>query len=356
MRDASKVILVILSLCVVIFAQSQEFKEKNYSESIPYSPRKINNQPDKNKIKKLPEKSIQNSKNVNSINIPLYIFDEKGQPVKNLQKTDVKIFIDNQEREISSFSNEQPPLNLVLILDTSASTDSEIKDIKTFALNISDSLQPQDKLQIIEFNEKVKVQNELTNDRQIINKAIKNLKSGNGTSLYDTVKSVFQNQINHSTERKTIILLSDAVDTASLKADYENSLFEAEKNDAVVFPFHLDTSKSNPTVDMITSKPSNAPIQTSKQPLFTKNDYEIGKQYLLDLALLSGGRAFEVKNLSLLQTTELSNILNLFKPGYFITVETGKIEKIPPRGQIKVRINRPSLIVQARGSYVINND
>lgn len=362
MLQATKIILAVLLLSVAVFSQSRESQEKNYSESIPYSSRKINNQQSKsqpekkNKINKSSEKQLQNSNDIKSINIPLSVFDVSGQPVENLQKTDVKIFIDNRECKISSFSNEEQPLNIILILDTSASNFNDIKNIKTFASNVVASLQPRDRIQIIEFNEKVKIQTDLTNDSQIINKAIKNLKTGNGTSLYDAVQSVFQNQINSLRERKTIILLSDAIDTTSLKANYETSLREAEKNDAVVFSFYLDTSKSNPTVNMITSRLPNGSIQTSKQPLFTKNDYEIGKLYLLDLALLSGGRAFEVENLSTLQTAELSNILNLLKPGYFITVETNNIDNLPPHGQIKVRVNRPNLIVQSRGSYVINND
>jgi VWFA-related protein len=376
MRKTLTLNLKILFLCSVIFAQSQEIQQKNYSESIPYSPRKFSNeqpesQNDKKKKKTAPEKPTRGINNLQRetinesglINIPISVFDRNGQPIKDLQKTDFKIFINDAEQEIASFSTEEQPLNLILILDISPSLAYEFEDIKIFASSIAASLKPQDKIQIITFSEKVTVLNELTGDRRIIDKAVKKIKFGDGTSIYEAISSIFKNQVSKLEGRKTIVLLTDAVDTTSRKSTYENSLTEAEKSDAVIFPFYIDTFKSiskpsntgrkslprTSAIDQILNSILSGQSQTAGS---AKADYIRGKQYLLDLAALSGGRAMEAKNLPEFKKENFENILNSVKPRYFVTIDQRKIVNQPRGGQIKVRVNRPNLIVKSRASFI----
>jgi VWFA-related protein len=281
----------------------------------------------------LPEKtarSINNSpqKTIDEfglINIPISVFDKNSQPFMGLQKTDFKIFINDAEQEIAAFSTEEQPLNLILILDISPSLAFEFDDLKNFASSVAASLQPQDKIQIITFDEKVRILTELTGDRQTIDKAVKKINFGDGTSVYEAIKSIFKNQINIIEGRKTIVLLTDGVDTTSRKATYESSLTEAEKSDAVIFPFYIDSSKNflktstkgkktfpgTGAIDQVL----NDILSGQSQPVgSTKAEYELGKQYLLDLAALSGGKALEVKNLSAIKIENFINILNVLNP------------------------------------------
>ena len=362
MRKNLKGLLIVLILCLMLDAQSQV---KNYSESIAYSPREVGEEKAKSKKSKIKnskqsekadhalQKTVEEN---NVIRIPVSVFDSRNQFVKGLETADFKVFVNDQEQKIASFSSEIQPLNLVLVLDTSPALAYKIEDIKKFALNLAAGLEPQDNIQIIEFNGKVKVLTELTNDRQVISQSIKKLKIGDGTSLYDAVQSIFQNQVKSMTGNKTVILLTDAADTTSSKADYENSLMEVEKNDAIVFPFYLDNyGADSKMVDVIISAP-NQPIRTSKQSLLTKAEYETSRQYLIDLASLSGGSAIEVKKLENLTAVELGGILVFLKFQYFITIDLKNINDLPLRGKIKVRVNRPNLTVKSRGSYVIDNE
>jgi VWFA-related protein len=366
MRKILIFIFGFLLLCSIIFAQSQESQRKNYSESIPYTPRKIankqsksqkdksnkNNNSTKNQPQSVddePQKTFENK----SINIPIAVSDANGQPVKDLGKADFKVFINDLEREISSFSIDEQPLNLILILDTSPSTAYKIEDIKIFAAKAAEILQTQDKIQLIEFNGKVNVLTELTNDRQVINNAIKEIKMGAGTSIYEAIKYIYRKQINLLEGRKTVVLLTDAVDTTSRTADYETSLAEAAKSDAVVFPFYLDTyeqNSKNPDVIQSILGVINFPALRNRSGS-SKADYELGQQYLVDLASLSGGRAIQVKNFSLINKSVLENTLNLLKPRYFISVNTENTDNLQEHKQIRVRVNRSNLNVQARGSY-----
>jgi VWFA-related protein len=260
-------------------------------------------------------------------------------------------FVDGKEQEILAFEKADQPLDLVLIVDTSPSTAYKPKDIKTFVTTLTESLKPQDKIQIISFNEELKILCESTNDKQIINKAVKKLEMGDGTSIYEAVETIFQKILGSDGGRKSIVILSDGVDTTSRKANYLTSLVSAEKSSAPVFVFYLDTFNYIPP-----NRPNYAALlgilSASRWVGSSKEDYELGLAYLQDIALLSGGRTLQVKNLAEVKTDEISGILEFLKPRYFISFKLAETVNPAERKQLKVRINRPNLTVRARGSFL----
>ena len=68
---------------------------------------------------------------------------------------------------------------------------------------------------VIKFDEQTEVMTELTNDRDIINKAIGKAKFGDGTSLYQAVKFSLQKRISQINGRKIVVMLTDGVDRAN---------------------------------------------------------------------------------------------------------------------------------------------
>jgi VWFA-related protein len=349
------------------FVQSQE-KPLNpasgdYSESVSYEPRKF----DENKKEKKPKKnSVDKNKvseftpdNRSDLKIPVFVYDPKNKPVNDLKDTDFKVFFNETEQVISGFETARQPLDIVLVIDTSPSTAYEIKEIKNFAAKIAEALKPEDKIQIISFNSEVNILCESTNDEKIIKKAIKKIEMGEGTSIYDAVDLIFRKYLPADIGGKTVILLSDGVDTTSLKGNYAKSLLEAEKNLSAVFPLYLNTFQDIPRYSTIQPNrirnltfPSTINRSGSPRAGITKEEYELGLNYLQDIALLSGGRTFQIKELSDVKPNEISEILDLLKPQYYISLKlpekSGQIE----RNKLKVRIKRPNLKIQVRGSYI----
>lgn len=349
----------------------------NYSESIPYQPVKFVQPEVKNKKKgksnKQSDNEQQSAANIPPLNvesgsvasvvekafkIPVSVFIRNGIPVANLTKSDFKVFINDREREISDFEiATREPLNVFLILDVSPSTSNSIEDIKRFATELTAELKPEDKIQIIRFDDNVKTLCELTNDRNLIEKAIKKLDWGDGTSLYDAIHSVLQKNINPIAGRKTVVLLSDGVDTTSLRNSYETSLITAEKSAALFFTFYLNTYQD---IGKIKTSPGGFPFPlpggiTSRPRGMDKMDYEIGKQYMIDLSRLSGGKAFEIMKISELKKADFVNISTVIKPLYTIGITLPDALKAERR-QVKVRVNRPNLKIQARGSLIVGDD
>lgn len=381
MRKVLATTLFLFFLCSAISAQTADStKPTDYSESVSYQPREFNfksSKPKKQKkVKKENKEKIVSPvveplavkatliKEDKFFTLPAAIFDAKGGAVLNLKKEDFKIFVDDEEREIQEFNTSEQPYNLILILDVSPSTALQIEEIREYAMNLVKQLRPQDKVMVIKFDEQTEVMTELTNDRDIINKAIGKAKFGDGTSLYQAVKFSLQKRISQINGRKIVVMLTDGVDTTSRKATLEDSLYEAEKNDAPFFPVYIDTYQNAWQTVTNRNSPANQILQQilsqnaigSGQIPDTEEEYALGRFYLDELAHLSGGRTIAVKNLSKSKLTGFETFFESFRNQYNLVIQPPESGKIGQRRQIRVRVNRPNLYVQARGSYIVGGN
>jgi VWFA-related protein len=344
---------------------AQSVPPVNYSESKPYQPREFpankNSKPKKEKKAKAnnqntnekPDISNLPSKIDEAITIPVSVFDSNGRFVTNLKQSDFKVFVDGQEQEILSVDKHDQPVTVVLLIDISPSTAYKIEEIQNYTLAIVEKLKPDDKVMVIAFNEQTKLLADSTTDREIISKAVRKLKFGDGTSLYEAVKTTFNKYVNQISGKKAVILLTDGVDTTSRTVGYADSLLAVEKKDTSVFPIYFDTFATA----QLPSKTSRIPFPI--QDLFrnrpmqgtTADEYEIGKMYLNDISSLSGGRPYAVKDITDTRVENVNNISAELRLQYQIRFRSPSFTT-GQRKQITVRINRPNLLVQARGSLI----
>jgi VWFA-related protein len=338
-------------------------KQTEYSESTPYQPRAAElttlKKKKEKKSKTDPDKVVQPANEIASkentlnktVRIPVFVYDQQGKPLTDLQNSDFKVFVDDKEQEISAFETAKTPHNILLILDTSPSLAYKDEDLRSVVSKLIEALQPADKLQIISFNESVDVINKATNDAAILQKAVKKIQMGGGTSIYEAIRTINKKYLAANVEQPVIILLTDGVDTTSLRASYITSLVEAEKSGAVVFPFYFDSAeffkKIQPRLPL--SVFGNVPRSNVG---LTDAEYDLGRAYLKDIAALSGGRTFAVKNLSQVKKEDFDAALKFINPNYYLSISGAPNSGAFERKQIKVRVNRPNLSVRARGSYV----
>ena len=64
------------------------------------------------------------------VTIPLTVSDAKGHNVPGLKKENFSIIQNGEEQEIELFLNEEAPMNVAILLDTSFSTREVLDDIK----------------------------------------------------------------------------------------------------------------------------------------------------------------------------------------------------------------------------------
>ena len=81
--------------------------------------------------------------------------DRKGAPVAGLGKEDFQVFEDKVPQQIESFSHEDVPVTVGLVIDNSGSMRSKRSDVINAALAFARSSNPEDQVFVVNFNEHV---------------------------------------------------------------------------------------------------------------------------------------------------------------------------------------------------------
>jgi len=295
----------------------------------------------------------------NLVTIPVSVFDRNGLYIPGLKQDDFKIFENGKEQQVAYFGTQNEPFTVAILLDTSPSTQYKIDEIHAAARAFVDELSPRDSVIVIEFNSSVKVQCERTTDRSKIYKGIERSQFGDGTSLYNAVDEALRKQLAKVRGRKAAVLFTDGVVTTSRKNNYDGTVKYAEESDTLVFPIYFNTYDENHTVAVrsggggiwggILGGSSSVMLGTSAE------DYALGKRYLDDLADVTGGRLFRPESTPGGLERAFAGIAEELRHQYNIGYVPDSEGKPGERKAIKVRVDRPNLIVRARDSYIVGS-
>jgi hypothetical protein len=196
------------------------------------------------------------------------------------------------------------------------------------------------------------VRSQPTTDREATRKAISKVSMGDGTSIYSAVRFMYEKILPTVPGRKTIVLMTDGVDTTSESSTFAKSLAEVEKEDVTVYPVYVDTFGDSRRVRSLQNdwiaqilRQSNIP-GSFPLPGSSEAEYKTGLIYLNDLAAASGGRIFSSEKLH----DATPSLLGELASRYYVTITVPR-KNIGSR-PVRVRVNRPSLAVFARGSFL----
>jgi VWFA-related protein len=303
------------------------------------------------------------------VTIPVSVMDRDGRYIPNLLKDDFRIWEDGVEQEVAFFASVDKPFSVVLMLDTSPSTQFRMDEIQDAAITFVNQLRPDDRVMVLSFNDDIKVLSEFTTDRSKLHRAIQRSRTDDGTRLYDAVDMVMNQYLARIQGRKAIVLFTDGVDTTSGRADYQSNLLDAQELDALIYPVQYDTSRDmnsgggfpQPRVDVFGQilggifggMGRRRGGGTTHGRGTSRGDYQLANRYLEELANTTGGREYRADTLQNM-TTAFANVAEELRRQYSI----GYYPKRPPqagqRRQIRVRAKQPNLAVRARDSYTFN--
>lgn len=359
---------------------AQQPEEVGYSESSPNSPIKMtrsSKDSNKDNKKKKKEDKVQptptttptsntdeNGEEIikvdtNLVTIPISVTDRNGFYVANLRQSNFQIFEDGVEQEVAYFGATDQPFTVVLLIDVSPSTAYKIEDIRKAAIAFVNQLFPKDQVMVIQFDSSVHVLTELTEDRNKITAAINKADFGNGTSLYDAVDFSIRKRLDKIEGRKAIVLFTDGVDTTSGRATFESTVREAEESEAVIFPIYyntlLDTLGMGGSGPMSTVGGMGTPGGMGQSREQMRAEYQRGRRYLQDLAEATGGKVFRPDSTPTGLALTFESIAEELRRQYSIGYYPNEVGSPGQRKQIKVRINRPKLIIRARDSYIVGD-
>ena len=298
------------------------------------------------------------------VTVPVTVMDRSGRYVPQLRREQFRLLENGVEQKIAYFATTDSPFSVVLLIDTSGSTQFRLEDIQKAAMNFVDKLKSSDSVMVMSFDDRIEVQCKATTDREVIRKAIRRTRTGGGTRLYDAVEDILKKQLATIPGRKAVVLFTDGVDTTSHRASYDSTVRLAEESDAPIYSVDYDTSGMNGVFGQglpipggrgtIFGLPLPAPGIPGSTPGANPGDYRRAIRYLHDLSDSTGGRFYSGDSLFGIDQAfawiaeELGRQYSL---GYYPTTPG----KDGERRQIKVKVTEADLVVKSRDSYIYSD-
>ena len=186
----------------------------------------------------IPELTI--SKRVNEVNLIFTVTDKKGRFVSSLTQDEVKVLDNELPPEAVTYFQAQTdlPLRVALLVDTSDSITGRFNFEQAAASTfLQKSLRPKtDAGLVIGFDSQVHVHQGLTGDPGLLTQAVRKLKPGGRTLLYDAIREACE-KLGGATDqpvRRAIILISDGMDNGS-SARLQDAVEAALRAEVVIF-------------------------------------------------------------------------------------------------------------------------
>lgn len=176
----------------------------------------------------------------NLVTVPIIVSDRNDIYVPDMRLEEFTLEEDGVAQKIAFFANVTQPFHVVLMIDTSGSTQDKLGQIKRAADAFVDELQPADRVKLISFDDKINDYGEFTNDRTALRGAIGSLRPGAGTKLYDAME-VAIHALQRIEGRKAIVIFTDGVDWYSDHANINQNRRELEEAGIIVYPIRYDT-------------------------------------------------------------------------------------------------------------------
>jgi len=266
---------------------------------------------------------------VTRVNILCTVTDRKGRFITNLGKDDFEVIEEKRPQKILEFTAESDlPLRIALLLDTSNSIRPRFRFIQEAAIEFLNSvMRPRyDKALVVSFDTTAELVADLMDDPEKLAAAIRELRPGGGTSLYDAIyfasrDKLMQEQPRHKF-RRAMVILSDGEDNQS-RVTRDQALEMAQKADVVIYTISTNISR----------------METD------------GDKVLRYLASETGGLAlFPFKVEDLAQSFE--NIANEMRHQYNIFYRPDPLRTDGRYQRVDVRVkDRRDLVVRARKGY-----
>ena len=168
------------------------------------------------------------SKQVDEVRVFFTVTDSRGRFVSALSQKDFHLLDDGRppERLYQFQGHTALPLQIVMLVDISSSVRNRFPfEQKAAAMLLNNIVRPGvDRASIITFGSDVKEVQGLTGDKKRLGEAIRRIRPGGDTALFDALHKAARQLDSAGSDgwRKVIVLLTDGADTASHNTEAES--------------------------------------------------------------------------------------------------------------------------------------
>jgi Ca-activated chloride channel homolog len=215
--------------------------------------------------------------NVDVVSLNVTVMDPQNRYLTDLSQGDFVVYEDGTKQDLLFFNQSSLPIALSLLIDTSASMESRLQIAQDAAIGFARRLRPQDLAQVVDFDSRVEITQDFTNNIADLERAIRATTAGGSTSLHNAIYislkelAKIRAKSQDDVRRRAIVLLSDGEDTSSL-VTYEEVLDLAKRSETALYTIGL--------------QPKDAPASKG----FREAEF-----VLRQLAQETGGRAFFIQ-------------------------------------------------------------
>jgi len=288
-------------------------------------------------------------RNVNLVDVLFSVVTKREKLVTDLNKENFKVFDDNAQQEIISFSQPTDlPLRIGMVLDTSNSIRERLKFEQDAAIDfIFNALRRgKDQAFLMTFDDGAQVIEGFTGDTGDLRDTILKQRAGGGTALYDAVYAASEELLNKSPMppgpnpdvRRVLVVISDGDDNSSNRS--RGAAVEmAQRAGVIIYTISTSTEWLN------TDDQTDASKRVNRK--YEKNE---GDKVLEQLATETGGRAFFPYRVDDLGQSFL-DIGDELRHQYALAYSPAGRSPDGKYHTIRIQVDRRDVIVRTRKGY-----
>ena len=155
---------------------------------------------------------------VDLVHFGVTVVDKDGKPVTGLTRDDFQVVEAGKTQAVQFFAagspEAAPPLHIGLLLDTSGSMASDLRDARTAAVKFVNALDHAADVTLVDFDTEVRVARFARESYPRLVERIRARKPNGWTALYDAI-GVYLNGAQQQDGQKVLVLYTDGGDTRS---------------------------------------------------------------------------------------------------------------------------------------------
>jgi len=221
--------------------------------------------------------------------VPVTVTDHNGKTIEGLRAEDFNVLEDQAPQQIVSFTTEDAPCSVGLVLDISGSMRNTLGAAKGVAQAFFQTANPEDEFLLLTVSSQPDAVSGFTTDIADLEESIDRASPGGMTALIDTVYLGLNRMRKAKQPRRALLILSDGVDNYSRYSKSELMRVALEA-DVQIFTIIVGNASASASTGTMPFRPS-----LIRKPV-DQGEEQQGPRLLEELADKTGGLHFHVRS------------------------------------------------------------
>ena len=200
-----------LALAIPACAQQTKTPPPSQPEPAKFNPDDVKKDTTGDRVK--PGHSIKNEVDLALVNVT--VTDPYNRLVTGLDQDNFRVYEDNVEQEVVTFSSEDVPISIGVVFDLSGSMSNKIAKSREAAIQFFKTANPSDEFFLVSFNERAELTSTFTNSIEDLQSRMMLTSPSGRTALLDAVYLALSQMRGAHNAKRALLIISDGGDNHS---------------------------------------------------------------------------------------------------------------------------------------------